>query len=292
MPVTPSPLRYPGGKTTYAEMLMSVIDNNNLSNCTFVEAFAGGAGAAITLLLSGNVKSIFLNDLDSAIYSFWRSILDNTEEFLHLMHRTPITVNEWRKQREIYHAKPDDILQLGFATFFLNRCNRAGILLANPIGGLEQKGKYKIDARFNKEKLEVKIREIANRKDVIKIYNLDAVEFIKKLKRKHRNRKFLIYFDPPYFQKGKLLYFNHYRHDDHEELSHHIRNCSFPWLLSYDNQPEITELYNGFQIYIKNLRYSLSKKTIAQELIISNLTIPKYLQAVRVKRNKYESCRE
>lgn len=280
MPVTPSPLRYPGGKTIYAEMLMSVIDNNNLSNCTFVEAFAGGAGAAITLLLSGKVKSIFLNDLDLSIYSFWRSILDNTEEFLRLMHSTPITVNEWRKHREIYRAKPNDILQLGFSTFFLNRCNRAGILLANPIGGLEQKGKYKMDARFNKENLEVKIREIANRKGVIKIYNLDAEEFVKKLKRKHKNRKFLIYFDPPYYQKGELLYFNHYRYDDHKKLSYHIRNCTFPWLLSYDNQPAITDLYKGFKIYIRDLRYSLSKKTIAQELIISNLTMPKYLQAL------------
>jgi DNA adenine methylase len=280
MPVTPSPLRFPGGKTIYAEMLTSVIDNNDLSNCTFVEAFAGGAGAAITLLLIGKVKSIFLNDLDPAIYSFWRSILDNTKEFLHLMHRTPITVNEWRKQREIYRAKPDDTLQLGFATFFLNRCNRAGILLANPIGGLEQKGKDKIDARFKKDRLEEKILEIANRRDVIKTFNLDAVEFVKKLNRKHRNRKFLIYFDPPYYQKGELLYLNYYRRGDHEELSHHIRNCSFPWLLSYDNQPEITELYNGFQIYIKDLRYSVSKLAKAQELIISNLKMPKYLQAL------------
>ncbi|MGR3179308.1 MAG: DNA adenine methylase [Candidatus Anammoxibacter sp.] len=280
MPVTPSPLRYPGGKTIYAEMLMSVIDNNDLSKCTFVEAFAGGAGAAITLLLSGKVKSIFLNDIDPAIYSFWRSILDNTEEFLCLMHRTPITVKEWRKQREIYRAKPDDTLQLGFATFFLNRCNRAGILLANPIGGLGQKGKHKIDARFKKNKLDEKICAIANRKDVITIYNLDAVEFIKKLKRKHRNRKFLIYFDPPYYQKGELLYLNHYRHDDHEELSRHIQNCPFPWLLSYDNQPKITDLYNGFQIYLRNLRYSVSKCTLAQELIISNLIMPKYLQAL------------
>lgn len=280
MPVTPSPLRYPGGKTIYAKMLMSVIDNNDLSKCTFVEAFAGGAGAAITLLLSGKVKSIFLNDVDPAIYSFWRSILDNTEEFLHLMHRTPITIKEWRKQREIYHAKPDDILQLGFATFFLNRCNRAGILLANPIGGIEQKGKDKIDARYKKDKLDAKIREIANRKDVIKIYNLDAVEFVKELKRKHRSRKFLIYFDPPYYQKGELLYFNHYRRDDHEELSHHIQNCPFPWLLSYDNQSEIKNLYNGFQIYIRNLRYSVSKYTLAQELIISNLIMPKYLRAL------------
>ncbi len=280
MPETPSPLRYPGGKTIYAKMISHVIDNNDLSNCTFVEAFAGGAGAAITLLLSEKIKSIFLNDLDPSIYSFWYSIIYNTDDFLRLMYQTPITVDEWRKQRDIYRAKPDDHLQLGFATFFLNRCNRSGVILANPIGGLEQKGKYKIDERYKKEKLEVKIRAISDRKDSIKIYNLDACKFIEELKQKHRNQKLLIYFDPPYFKKGKLLYFNHYRHNDHEELSHHIRNCPFPWLLSYDKQPEIVDLYNSFPIYVKDLRYYLAKKTIAQELIISNLLMPKHLRVL------------
>ncbi len=277
MPLTPSPLRYPGGKTIYAEMLGAVIDNNDLSNCTFVEAFAGGAGAAITLLQSRKVKAIFLNDLDPAIYAFWRSILDHTEDFIALIYRTPITISEWYKQRETYHSKPDDILQLGFATFFLNRCNRAGILLANPIGGLNQMGQDKIDARFKKEKMEMKIRKIADQKDAISLYNLDAVDLVKELKRKHKNRKFLIYFDPPYYQKGELLYLNHYCHDDHKKLSHYISHCPFPWLLSYDNQPEIITLYNRFQIYVRDLRYSLYKYKIAKELIISNLKMPSHL---------------
>ena len=102
------------------------------------------------MLQSGKVKAVFLNDLDRAIYAFWRSILDHTEEFLHRMCYTSITISEWYKQREIYHSKPDDILQLGFATFFLNRCNKSGILLANPIGGINQTGQDKIDARFKK----------------------------------------------------------------------------------------------------------------------------------------------
>jgi len=281
MPVTSSPLRYPGGKTIYAKMLMSVIDHNDLSHCTFVEAFAGGAGSAITLLLSKKVSAIILNDFDRAIYSFWYSILHNTEEFLHLMHHTSITVNEWYKQREIYRAKPNNALQLGFASFFLNRCNRAGILLANPIGGLKQNGTYRIDARFKKDKLDEKIRKIAKHRDAIEIYNLDAIEFIKELKLKHSHRKFLIYFDPPYYKKGELLYFNHYRHDDHEKLSYHIRNCVFPWLLSYDNQSEIKTIYKDFPIYLKKLRYSVSKRAIAQELIISNLVMPKDLQVLQ-----------
>lgn len=163
MPTTPSPLRYPGGKTVYADMISWIIQNNNLANCLYVEAFAGGAGAAITLLLKDHVKEIWLNDFDPAIYSFWSAITEHTEDFLYRLDKTPITVTEWKKQKKIYLNKGSDILSLGFATFFLNRCNHAGILLANPIGGLMQTGKDKIDARFNKENLATKIQAIADR---------------------------------------------------------------------------------------------------------------------------------
>ena len=148
MPTTLSPLRYPGGKTVYADMISWIIRKNGLSGCSYAEAFAGGAGTAITLLLEGQVKEIWLNDFDLAIYSFWRAILEHTEEFIRRIDNTPITVCEWRKQKEIYSKNDTDIFSLGFATFFLNRCNRAGILLANPIGGLMQNSTNKIDARF------------------------------------------------------------------------------------------------------------------------------------------------
>lgn len=278
MPTTPSPLRYPGGKTVYAEMISWIIQNNDLSKCLYAEPFAGGAGAAITLLLEGQVKEIWLNDFDPAIYSFWSAIIEHTEEFLHLIDKTPITVDEWKRQKEIYLKKGTDILSLGFATFFLNRCNRAGILLANPIGGLMQNSKDKIDARFKKKKLAAKILAIAEQKKRIRLFNLDALDFIKELKK--TRRKTLVYFDPPYYQKGELLYLNHYRPEDHERLCKQIIKCQLPWLLSYDNRPEIAALYSGAPTYRKNLRYSVATPSIGSELIISNLQMPAYLETI------------
>jgi DNA adenine methylase len=279
MPTTPSPLRYPGGKTVYSDMISWVIQNNSLSGCLYAEPFAGGAGAAITLLLQGRVKEIWLNDFDPAIYAFWRSILEHTDEFLRLIEKTPITVREWRKQKELYTERGSDLISLGFATFFLNRCNRAGILLANPIGGLKQNSTDKIDARFKKKILAEKIQTIAEQKKRIRLFNLDALDFLKELKK--TRRKTLIYFDPPYYQKGELLYLNHYRHEDHERLCNQILNCRLPWLLSYDDQPEIAKLYSGVQTYRRKLRYSVSTPSIGRELIISNLRMPEYLKTIQ-----------
>lgn len=278
MPTTPSPLRYPGGKTAYADMITWIIQKNGLSGCSYAEPFAGGAGAAITLLLNNHVQEIWLNDFDLAIYSFWRSITEHTNEFLYRLEKTPITVHEWRKQKIIYIEKRADIISLGFATFFLNRCNRAGILLANPIGGLKQNGADKINARFKKEKLTAKIKLIAEQKNRIHLFNLDALEFIKELKKV--KQKILVYFDPPYYQKGELLYLNHYRHEDHVRLCKQIVKCRLPWLLSYDDQPKIAALYSSMQTYRKSLRYSVAAPSIGRELIISNLKMPEYLEVI------------
>lgn len=279
VPTTPSPLRYPGGKTTYADMIAWIIQKNDLFECSYAEPFAGGAGAAIKLLLENHVKEIWLNDLDPAIYSFWYAIIEHTDEFLCRLDKTPITISEWYKQKEIYMGRNADIVTLGFATFFLNRCNRAGILLANPIGGLKQDGPDKIDARFKKKKLSAKIQRIAEQKKRIHLSNLDALEFIKELK--EVNQKILVYFDPPYYQKGKLLYLNHYQHEDHARLCKQIVKCRLPWLLSYDDQPEIAELYKNVQSYRKSLRYSVAAPSIGRELIISNLKMPEYLDVTQ-----------
>jgi DNA adenine methylase len=281
MSTTYTPLRYPGGKSKYSKIFESVLESNGLENATFAEAFAGGAGAAITLLLKGKVDSIFLNDFDKAIYSFWKAIIFRTDEFIELMHNTPVSVEEWKKQKEIYKSPPRDYFKLGFATFFLNRSNIGGILSANPIGGIKQNNKYRIDARFNKKTAETKIRKIASFKDKIKLFNLDAVEFIEHLKDEYVDREIFLYFDPPYYQKGQLLYLNYYKHDDHAELRDHIVKCDFHWFLSYDMHKEIIDLYSGHSMYRKYLTYSITKPSIGEELIVSNLIVPDDLEPIQ-----------
>ena len=191
---------------------------------------------------------------------------------------------EWKRQKAIYDSQDtSDILALGFSTFYLNRCNHSGILEARPIGGMKQNGVYRISSRYNKATSIAKIKAIANHADSIEVFNLDGVNFLKLLKRQHHNRKRLIYFDPPYYQKGPALYLNHFSHEDHKSLQDSILDCPFPWVLSYDKHEEIIDMYLGHEcnLYENSIRHTITGNTNAKELIISKLNFPDYLEQLQ-----------
>ncbi|MFA6071998.1 MAG: DNA adenine methylase, partial [Janthinobacterium sp.] len=288
MPATLTPLRYPGGKTKYADLFVDIISANHLDNCTFVEVFAGGAGAAISLLLKGHVKSLVLNDRDVAIYAFWKSVKEYPGELIKLIRSTRVSMAEWKRQKAIYDRKDDgNLLTLGFATFYLNRCNHSGILGARPIGGMKQQGNFKINSRYNKSTSIAKIEAIARQADSLEVFNLDGLHLLDFLKQKYGNAKCLIYFDPPYYQKGPALYLNHFSKEDHRDLRDDILECPFPWVLSYDNHNDIIDMYhnNDCNLYLNHLRHTINGNTNAEELIISKLCLPKYLETLHSSNN-------
>ncbi|HHJ7160396.1 TPA: DNA adenine methylase, partial [Streptococcus pyogenes] len=195
-----SPLRYPGGKSQVYDYVRELVIANDA--ITYIEPYMGGMGIALKLLLNNNVHKIMVNDYDKAIYAFWYSVLNYTEQLIEKINTTPITIDEWKLQREVQKNKNncDDLLTLGFSTLFLNRTNRSGIIKAGVIGGLKQDGNYKLDCRFNKEKTIKKIKLIASYKKQIKLYNMDAEKFIRLNITKTKNS--FTFFDPPYYTKG------------------------------------------------------------------------------------------
>lgn len=272
MPITYSPLRYPGGKSVYAPFLENVLSINNLKNYCLAEAFAGGAGASINLLLKGFVDRIYLNDLDPAIFSIWKNIVEKPREMIEWLHKVPISIDEWKRQKEIYERKKKEVsFELGRATFYLNRCNHSGIIGANPIGGMEQTGVYKISARFNKNTLIRKIFNLSKFNDRICISNLDVIDFISATE---NVKNIFYYFDPPYYRKSETLYLNHFKHEDHLRLSQNILTLEKPWILSYDNAYEIKKMYSTVPIYKKILSYSAHRKEKHVEYIITKLVVP------------------
>lgn len=264
-----SPLRYPGGKSKITPFIKLIIDTIDKENITYIEPFAGGSGIALALLLEGNVANIVINDYDKAVYSFWKAILKETDKFIKLIEDTPISIKEWKKQKDIYQNRSNKYsLELGFALFYLNRTNRSGIIKAGPIGGYMQNGNYLMDARYNKKELIRRIRMIAKNKSHIKIYNKESRKFIKEILPKYENNAF-VYFDPPYFNKGKELYKNFFTYEDHVELKEYITkevNCS--WIVTYDNVKEIKDLYKSYYMREFDLTYSLANNGKGTEVII------------------------
>ncbi|HDR1882284.1 TPA: DNA adenine methylase, partial [Pasteurella multocida] len=253
-----TPLRYPGGKAKFAPVIKQIIEKNNLSG-HYVEPYAGGAGVALDLLFSGYCSDIHINDLDLAIYNFWLAITKHNAEFIHLIEKTPVTIEEWHKQKQCLTNNKLSPLENGFATFFLNRTNRSGILKAGVIGGLEQSGNYKLDCRFNKRELIRRIERIGQLSEHIHVYNQDALVLLDQIDNIVPTNS-LIYLDPPYYVKGQGLYRNFYKHDDHVAISQKLANVKIPWIVSYDNHPAIKELYQEYKQTDYILNYSANNK--------------------------------
>lgn len=278
--VTISPLRYPGGKGLLYSRLRTIIRENNLTSSVYVEPYAGGAGAALALLVSGQVERIAINDLDPAVFAFWNAVVTQPDEFTALLKSVELSVDEWERQREIYLTSArDDYLTLGFATFYLNRTNRSGVLNGGPIGGKDQTGNYKIDARFNRAGLTERIRLIALHAGRIAVTNEDGLRVIERYSDRDDA---LIYADPPYFEKAGSLYLNAFRDSDHRALAGCLKDVQrAKWILTYDNVPQVAELYSDLRRRLFALNYSAHRVMKASEIMVfsSDLTIPEEIES-------------
>ena len=276
---TVTPLRYPGGKSKTYSYIKELIQSNNCT--TYIEPYAGGAGVAISLLLNNDVDRIMINDFDKSIYAFWYSVLYETENLIDLIEQTEISIDEWYKQKEIQKNKTatNNLLKLGFSTLFLNRTNRSGIIKAGVIGGKEQSGKYRMDCRFNKKDICRRILAIAKYKNKIKLYNLDAEIFVKHTVTHTKNS--FTFFDPPYYKQGPNLYTNFYNRDSHVSLANTIKKHmkTKKWILTYDVNDEIYDLYKSFDMTEYYLNYSISTPSKGLEYLFYSPNLQKgYIQ--------------
>jgi DNA adenine methylase len=273
-----SPLRYPGGKAKLADIVKAIFRENGLLDGAYAEAYAGGASVALTLLFEEYASRIYINDLDPAVFAFWHSVLHETEALCRLVRDTRATPRQWGLQKLIYrNAATESRLAIGFAAFFLNRTNRSGIIAsAGMIGGKEQQGRWKLDARYNQIELIERITRIASYRDRIHLYNLDAIDFLARCATTLPERS-LVYLDPPYYVKGQRLYASYYQDEDHAEIADLLPALPFPWLVSYDDAPEIRRIYCDYRKFCYTLRYTAAMRQHGAEVMFfsDQLVIPK-----------------
>lgn len=274
--VTVTPLRYPGSKNKIRGYLQHLVEVNGTK--IYIEPYVGGGSVAMRLLLDGVVDKVVINDFDRSVYAFWHSVFFDTDVLVDKIRRTSITIDEWHKQRSILNNGIEDLVDLGFAMLFCNRTNRSGILTAGVIGGLEQKGTYKLDCRFNKEKLIKMIEELSLYKGRVEVHNKDAVELL--TSGDYDFKDALIFLDPPYFDKGRRLYVKSYTTDCHVGLAKVLKGSlqGAKWVLTYDKVPDIARLYTGINSLEFCLHYSANKRVVGTEVMYfsKNLVKGKY----------------
>jgi DNA adenine methylase len=285
-----TPLRYPGGKGKLAAYIKTLMKANRLLDGEYVEPYAGGAAIALELLFHEYVSRIHINDVSRPVHAFWKSVLSHTDQLSRLVKDTRLTVKTWDRQRRIMNApKEYDDLAVGFATFFLNRTNRSGILNGGIIGGRDQTGPWKIDARYNAPELVSRIQAIASMGSRIKLTRQDALKFLKSGAEKWQE-KTLVYLDPPYYVKGRDLYYDFYEPKDHEGVAEFVRSqiTRQSWIVSYDNAPAIRALYKGCPHIVYDIGYSARSARQGSEVMFfgKGLKVPPVVGSITLTEDR------
>lgn len=278
-----SPLRYPGGKTRFTNFIWQSIQNSGETLDVFVEPFCGGAGASISLLETGRVPSIALNDCDPLISSFWKVVLGKTRRTRHdinwLISRvetSEISIEEWKR---IKASSPRNIREAAWKCLFLNRTSFNGILYkAGPIGGWGQVNRS-LNVRFNREKLVKRLNELyALRGQVEIVGGAGWGEFSARFEQRPGA---YLYLDPPYYHRAEQLYGYIFNKSDHIEMRTYLAQLTTPWMLSYDDAREVRTLYNnmeGIHGRVIDQTYSAhpvgGASFVGRELFYSNRPLP------------------
>jgi DNA adenine methylase len=277
-----TPLRYPGGKARFAPLIAEVMRTNNLAGGHYLEPYAGGAGVALVLLLDGLVAQIHINDADPAVAVFWRAATQQTAGLCNMIANEPVTMDAWNHWRMVMLGQASaSELERGFATLFMNRTNRSGILKGGVIGGKAQSGTYKLSERFMRDELCTRLERIGGHADAIHVYEEDARQL---LLRCHQflPAKSLVYLDPPYYVKGAGLYRNFYKHKDHAQIARLLGSARFrrPWVVSYDNANEIREMYDYAHSFTYGLHYTAQRRYTGAEVMFfsERLTPPEQIK--------------
>jgi len=269
-----SPFRYPGGKSFLTGYLASVAQRlPGNKDAHYLEPYCGGAGAALGLLAQNAVTKVHINDGDIRVYSAWRAILNENERFIRELDARPVTIDTWHDCREIVATPSDEYsFELGFATFFINRTSRAGIILGSgPIGGYAQSGNWRIDARYYRDTIRKRLKWVGANAQNIELSNEDGIVFLKRKSEELFSVPTLYLIDPPYVKAGGRLYLNAMTELKHRELAKFLKagHCK-NWVLTYDDHPLVRELYVECNMRKLHVNYSLRRTRKEAELMVES----------------------
>ena len=111
---------------------------------------------------------------------------------------------------------------------------------------------------------------------------MDALDLVRKIK---KNENTIFYFDPPYYLKGPSLYMNHYKHENHLEVSNEIKKiANAKWIVSYDNTSAIKKMYTFCRKKEYTFMHTAYDMRVGKEILFfsENLMVPRTSSPVKV----------
>jgi DNA adenine methylase len=285
-----SPLRYPGGKARMAPYLEQMFAQqvSDMEVEVWLEPFAGGAGAGLSMLNDDAVGEIWLTEKNPALAALWRTMLTAPEVLSERVEQTTPDLGLWawaREQVTRAGCPGTSDADTAFAALVLNRCSRSGMVnpRVGPIGGKSQDGPWTLASRWNAPALAERIRHVGYLSSRIRFAQGDAVIAIADLAGSGIEDEVLVFVDPPYLREGNRLYANGMDADDHQRLADALNASPTRWMLTYDDEPTVAaDLYPRRRVLAYRIANTANRARIATEhaVVSDNLVLPEPYELV------------
>jgi DNA adenine methylase len=253
-------LRYPGGKSR-GPLSNKIVQKvtERYTGGIFGEVFFGGGGITFKLLRAKAVDRVLINDYDRSIAMLWTEVIRNPDRLGRAVRGFKPTVAAFVAAKAKLLAETGTPLD----ALVVNKLSHGGRgVCAGPQGGFEQHGKYKIDCRWNPNAL---VTGIAACCDLLRGRAVDNKCHQHDFQQVIEGAAFN-YIDPPYWDVGDGLYRCFFTEADHLRLFYALNNKT-NWLLSYNNVPEVKNLYCHFPQEIDTISGNGGEKQNSELLI-------------------------
>ncbi|CAG0960317.1 hypothetical protein MTYP_00693 [Methylophilaceae bacterium] len=263
-----SPFRYPGGKTWLVPEVRQWLKSAYQRPSVFVEPFAGGAIAGLSVAAEGLADKVFLCELDDDVAAVWETIFHGTEDDVEQLTKKIISFEVTLENvRAVLDGNPRTTSNRAFRTIIKNRMQRGGIMAAG--AGLVKSGEAGrgLNSRWYPETLATRIKVLRQIKDGIVFKHGDALDSVR-LYAKDPNAFFFV--DPPYTAGGKkagsrLYTFNEV---DHEGLFKLMASVQGSVMMTYDDSSEVREMAGRYGFRIELVPMKNTHHAIINELLI------------------------
>jgi len=273
-----TPLRYPGGKskaiTTLSPWLPSDLKH-------YREPFIGGGSMAIYVAQAYPSADVWINDLYVPLYNFWIQLRDNGEEMSETIYKIKESIaNDDDAHKKLFTECAESIdsqtgVDQAVSFFIMNKCSYSG---------LTQNSTFSVTASRSNFSLvgAEKLKKFSNLIQNWKITNIDYSNLLG-----GEDDDTFIFLDPPYDIKDFLYGKNREMHKsfDHERFAEEVYKIKNKFMITYNVNERLVELYKDYKLREFDLRYSMvhrgdkgTKDNVKKELLVTNYSIENNLE--------------
>ncbi len=252
-------LRYPGSKYNAAKFIEPYWSNLDFNE--YREPFLGSGAIFFRI---PKVEISWLNDSDDELINVFQ-VVANKDSRSKLQSRIESFVPTKESFEELKAWQPKTKFDRAYRYFIINRTSYSGIMKMPNWGFHETKS-------VQPDKWATRLEDAGRKLAGAKITSLDFEELISA----GSSNSVWMFLDPPYYSADqKRAYVNYFQLNDHLRLASSLRETKHRFCLTYDNCPEIKELYSWANINEIDWRYhtansNVTTRKMGKELIICN----------------------